>query len=364
MLPNCSSSTPTPDVIVIGGGVVGLSTAWRLAGQGLKVRVLEQGQFGQESSWAGAGILPPGNPEFASTEEARLRAASHVLWDDWSSALQEESGIDNGYIRCGGLELRRIDESSSLESEIAAWRAEGVVVEVPGIEELRSTFPAIHPEISHGYVLPELGQVRNPRHLKALLTACELRGVDLRCGVPVVEFKMQKERVVSVRAPGEEHCGNEFVVAGGAWTTSLLRLAGYPEFKIEPVRGQIVLLEARPLAFRCVIQNGLRYLVPRVDGKILIGSTEEKVGFDKKTTAEGVAGLVKFACSLVPGLANAKFERAWAGLRPYAANGIPFLNRVPGKANLIVAAGHFRSGLQLSPISADIVARLILNPSS
>ena len=359
MSPIAHSNSTSPDVIVIGGGVIGLSIAWELAGQGASVRVLEQGQFGQEASWAGAGILPPGNPEWARTPEARLRAASHVLWTDWTERLRAETGIDNGYSRCGGLEVRANGSASELDAEVAAWRAEGVVVEAPDIDELRDRCPALHSNITSGYALPELGQVRNPRHLKALVSACASRGVDLRAGSPVVTFNRDGERITAARTTGEEHHAAEFVVAGGAWSRELLRQAGH-DLDIEPIRGQIVLLEARPLPFRSVIQVGARYLVPRADGRILIGSTEEHAGFDKRNTAEAVAGLIDFACGLVPALREARFERCWSGLRPHAPGGLPHIGRLPKTTNLSVAAGHFRAGLQLSPITAVTVASTIL----
>lgn len=359
MSPIAHSNSTSPDVIVIGGGVIGLSIAWELAGQGASVRVLEQGQFGQEASWAGAGILPPGNPEWARTPEARLRAASHVLWTDWTERLRAETGIDNGYSRCGGLEVRANGSASELDAEVAAWRAEGVVVEAPDIDELRDRCTALHSNITSGYALPELGQVRNPRHLKALVSACASRGVDLRAGSPVVTFNRDGERITAARTTGEEHHAAEFVVAGGAWSRELLRQAGH-DLDIEPIRGQIVLLEARPLPFRSVIQVGARYLVPRADGRILIGSTEEHAGFDKRNTAEAVAGLIDFACGLVPALREARFERCWSGLRPHAPSGLPHIGRLPKTTNLSVAAGHFRAGLQLSPITAVTVASTIL----
>ncbi len=348
----------SPDVIVIGGGVIGLSIAWELAGHGLAVRVLEQGQFGQEASWAGAGMLPPGNPAWAGTPEAQLRAASHLLWPDWTAQLRDETGIDNGFRRCGGLEIRVGGSASDLDAEVANWRAEGVAVETPSRDELRARFPILHPDTSCGYFLPDLCQVRNPRHLKALAAACGSRGVELCPGMPVVGFNRTNNRIQSVRTPGNEHSAAEFVIASGAWSRELTRQAGQ-ELNFVPVRGQIVLLEMRPLPFDCVVQLGTRYLVPRNDGRILVGSTEEHVGFDKRNTAEAVSELIQFACGLVPVLKDARFERCWAGLRPSLPGGLPMIGRLPGVANATIAAGHFRAGLQLSPITAVKVRRLI-----
>ena len=351
-----------PDAIVIGGGVIGLSIAWELAQHGVSVRVLEQGMFGQEASWAGAGMLPPGNPEQARSIEARLRAGSHVLWPDWAERLRNQSGIDNEFHRCGGIEIRLGESGDDLQSEIAAWRAEGVSVEPLNKLSLQKYIPAINPDATTGYLLPDLGQVRNPRHLKALYLACSASGVDLRSGTPVFDFVRQGERITSIRTVDGEHSAAEFIVASGAWSRSLVQRAGH-DLEIEPIRGQIVLLESRPMLFRHVIQMGARYLVPRRDGRILIGSTEEHAGFEKRNTAEAVAGLIEFGQLLVPELRNARFENCWAGLRPCAPSRLPSIGLLPGTRNLNIAAGHFRAGLQLSPITAVLIREMILKQS-
>lgn len=353
------SLTNAPDVIVVGGGVIGLSIAWELSRHGLSVRVLEQGQFGQEASWAGAGMLPPGNPEKARTTEARLRSGSHLLWPDWSQRLRELTGIDNGFQRCGGIELIH-PPARDLQDEVMAWRDEGVLVEPLSRAELQQRIPALNPDLGGGYLLPELGQVRNPRHLKALFQACAANGVELRSGCPVFEILTDGDRVSALRTVDGDQPAGQYIVAGGAWSQSLLQRAGC-HLQIEPVRGQIVLLEARPALFQPVLQVGSRYLVPRSDGRILIGSTEEHAGFDKRTTADGVRQLLEFGQELVPALRDARFERCWAGLRPCAPGGLPRIGRLPRFRNLSVAAGHFRAGLQLSPYSAVLIRQIILN---
>ena len=352
--------TAPHDVIVIGGGVIGLSIAWELARHGVAVQVLEQGSFGKEASWAGAGILPPGNPLQASTIEARLRGGSHHLWPEWTESLRSLTGIDNGFHRCGGVEVCPPGSSADLlAGKLAAWRVEGVAVQPLSASELHGRVPALNPEITAGYLLPELGQVRNPRHLKALYQSCVTAGVDLRAGTPVVDFVRRGDRITAVKTTGDDLHAAEYIVAGGAWSRMLLQRAGH-DIAIEPMRGQIVLLETPSVLFRHVIEVGSRYLVPRPDGRILIGSTEERAGFEKRTTAAGIAGLIDFARQLVPALDDARFERCWAGLRPYAPGGLPRIGRVPGTTNLSLAAGHFRAGLQLSPITAVLIRHLIL----
>jgi glycine oxidase len=155
----------------------------------------------------------------------------------------------------------------------------------------------------------------------------------------------------------------QYIAAAGAWTSSLLRRANVsPE--IQPLRGQIVLLERLPRPFQHVLNIGPRYLVPRGDGRVLCGSTEEVAGFDKRNTAEGVAGLLELARTLVPELAEATLERSWAGLRPRTPDGLPHLGPLPGVGNLWIAAGHFRAGLQLSPGTAAALAPLVLGQAS
>lgn len=307
-------------------------------------------------------MLPPGNPSQAQTTEAHLRAASHVLWPEWSEQLRDQTGIDNGFHRCGGVEVRSPGVAESLDDKIAGWRAEGVTATPLQVDELRRRIPVLNPDITQGYFLPDLGQVRNPRHLKALYQACTATGVDLRAGSPVVDFVRDGERIAAVRTAGDEHRASEYIIASGAWSQSLMQRAGH-DTPFEPVRGQIVLLETQRALFRHVIEVGTRYLVPRPDGRILIGSTEEHVGFEKRTTAAGVAGLIEFARQLIPALSDARVERCWAGLRPFTPGGLPRIGRVPGTSNLSLAAGHFRAGLQLSPITGVLIRQLILGQS-
>jgi glycine oxidase len=348
------------DVIVVGGGVIGLSIAVELAGQGVAVAVVEQGDFGREASWAGAGILPPGNLEAARTPEAQLRALSHFLWPDWAESLEAETGIDPGYTRCGGLELRLVAQDDALSDEIRTWRKEEVRVEELSPDEARQLEPRLSPEVAAVYRLPDLGQVRNPRHIRALVAACAERGVRMLPGTPVIGFDERAGRIAGLRTPTDLLRAGRYCVAGGAWSRTILDSLGV-RIAVEPVRGQIVLVSHVPRLFSHVLQLGPRYVVPRADGRILIGATEEHVGFVKSNTASAVSGLLAFAAGLVPALAEARFERAWSGLRPGSADGLPYLGRVGSYENLFIAAGHFRSGLQMSPGTARLLRQSLLD---
>jgi glycine oxidase len=347
---------PSPDILILGGGVIGLTTAYFLARDGgAKVEILEQGDFGQEASWAGAGILPPGNPARARSPYDQLSALGAQLHPGLAAELRERTGIDNGYRRCGGLEFFS-EEDAFVE---AAWREEGIAFEKLDETATRRLEPGLAVGLGGAFFLPELAQVRNPRHLKALLAACTATGVRMRHGCPVQGFDRKAGRIVGIRTADGVHHADRCLIATGAWTGPLLEPFGLRP-GIKPIRGQIVLLNSAALTFRRVLMAGLRYLVPRGDGRVLVGSTEEDAGFDKRNTAEAVKGLLEFATSRVPSLAKANIEHSWAGLRPGSPDGMPFLGRVPEVENLYVAAGHFRAGIQLSPATAVVMKELML----
>lgn len=348
-----------PEIVVIGGGVIGLTLAYELAGQGARVTLLEQGQIGREASWAGAGILPPGNAQKAATPLERLQADSAGRWPGLSAQLREETGIDNGFFQCGGIELPAEQGPGRIDALAEEWRTAGVAVELLTGPALRKYSPELNEEIAAAVLLPELCQVRNPRHLKALIAGCTQRGVQLVAGATVVDVDPVTASSVRVRTLTNTYEAESCCVTAGSWTSSLLARVG-ANLTVYPVRGQIVQVSMQPLPFRHVIEVGPRYLVPRPDGRILIGSTEEQVGFDKRNTAGVVASLMEFGCEMFPVLREAKFEQAWSGLRPATADRLPYLGRVPETENVFVAAGHFRGGLQLSPATGVLMRQLML----
>lgn len=350
------------DILIIGGGVIGLTTAYYLAREGASVTVLDKGSFGQEASWAGAGILAGGNPKRAKSPLGKLRALSIALFPELSADLRERTGIDNGYLRCGGLELRRSSdalERQRVENLIREERGEGLHCDVLDAQQLRELEPALADTLPGAVHFPEMAQVRNPRHVKALIAACGKLGVRLRPGCPVYGFERDSGKIVGVRTPEGTMSAGRYLIAAGSWSDMVLDLIDL-RVGIQPVRGQIALLNVGPSIFSRVLMAGSQYLVPRPDGRVLVGATEEDVGFDKRTTAAAIQDLLGLAISLVPGLAHAHLERSWAGLRPGSPDGRPFLGAVPGFDNLYIAAGHFRSGIQLSPGTGLVMKELLL----
>jgi glycine oxidase len=346
--------TDSPDVLIIGGGVIGLTAAYYLARDQVRVAVVDKGDFGQEASWAGAGIIPPGNPGRARTPFDLLRAQSSALYPGLSAELRERTGIDNGYLRCGGLEF-----ADPADAAAGEWRSEGIAFETLAEPDLLRLEPRVARGLGTAYHLPDMAQVRNPRHIKALLAGCASLGVRLRPGCPVHTLERQEDRITAVTTAEGRLTAGRFILAAGAWAEALLLPLGWRP-GIHPVRGQIALLNSATPLVRRVLLQGKRYLVPRPDGRVLAGSTEEDAGFDKRTTAAAVRDLLAFAVAVVPGLAAAPLERCWAGLRPGTLDELPYIGAVPGVENLFVAAGHFRSGIQLSPCTGLVLKELLL----
>jgi len=348
------SGRSTADVLIIGGGVIGLSTAHALARDGARVTLLDRQDFGRESSWAGAGIISPGNPDRAATPFDKLRAISSTAYPHLAADLRERTGIDPGYRCTGGLEFDDPDEPLDAD----AWTKEAIAWERLAPKEVPSVEPAVGSGAGPAYYLPGMAQVRNPRLVKALIASLRMTDVTLQPGCPVYAWEASGTRITAAVTHAGPEVAGQFVMCAGAWTDELLRPFDL-RTEVHPVRGQIALLNARAHGPSKVLIRGKRYVVPRGDGRVLVGSTEEDAGFDKRTTASAIAGLLEFGTGLVPSLSRAAIERCWAGLRPGSPDGLPYIGRVPGAENLWVAAGHFRSGIQLAPGTARVLSEAI-----
>lgn len=345
------------DIVVVGAGVIGLSTALRLAQHGMQVLVVDRQAVGREASWAGAGMLPPGNLALAATAEARLRSYSHQLWDDFATELDELTGIDTGYSRCGAIELNDPEDAGHLIRWRNQLQSEEIAFQHLDAKQLQKSAAYLAPSFSEALFVPSFGQVRNPRHLKALEAGCRLVGVQF-LQHDQVALHRSDSGMVTVESPESSINASTVCVAAGAWSGPLLASIGC-EIPVRPVRGQIAQLRPADVTFDHVIQIGRRYLVPRKDGLVIVGSTEDHCGYSKQVTSAGIRSLLSFAESIIPTLATAELIRQWAGLRPGSADELPFLGPVPHCENLYVAAGHFRSGLQMSIGTAQVMCQLI-----
>lgn len=353
-----------PDCAIVGGGVIGLSIAWELASRGMSVTLWERDQVGRGASWAGAGILPPANPQTALDPLDQLRALSHQLHPQWAQRLTETTGIDTGLRRCGGLYLATSSgEAAALQGLRGYWQAYGIEAIAMTAEQLATDEPALAALADSGrfeaaWLLPDEWQLRNPHHLRALSAACRAEGVVIHSGVTVHRVSQQGGHAARLETDQGVVDAGDAVIAGGAWTRQLAASSGVP-LDILPVRGQILMYCLPAPILRRIVNEGNRYFVPRADGRLLVGSTEEEVGYDLRTTQPVIDSLRHWAEGILPVLRGATIERVWAGLRPATVDGFPYIGRVPGKANLCVASGHFRSGLHLSCGTAVAVADLL-----
>jgi glycine oxidase len=358
-----TAKIPTSDVLIVGGGVIGLSLACELADQGAGVRLVDRGPLGREASWAGAGILPPAPSPPQRDPYAELCRLSGELYPIWSARLREETGVDNGFRKCGGVYLATDEaQQAELQQLSAEWRTQGIRAEPLDGDQLVEREPALAGSrqcLRAAWLLPDEAQVRNPRHLKALMLACARRGVELSPGVAVEGFRLASGRVAETVTSSGRLAAGQVCVASGPWSKSLLGGLGV-EVPLRPVRGQMVLLSSPRQVLRSIVNAGKQYLVPRPDGRILVGSTEEDAGFDKRTTAQAIRDLLDLAVRLAPPLQELTMETCWAGLRPASHDDLPYLGRVPGCENLFLASGHFRQGLRLSPATAVVMSRLML----
>jgi glycine oxidase len=340
------------DIAIIGGGIIGLTAAVRLRQLGCSVAVFDRGEFGREASWAGAGILPPGDPTRTTNALDHLRALGAVLMPEFATELRTLTSIDNGYRRNGAIEFLEPREEYAIE----LWRAEGIRFE-------RLTRPHHHEPMLRAdlessttpYLLPDMAQVRNPWHLRALIAACSELGVQMNPKVAIEGWVRDGSRIHGMRlSSGETRNAEQFLLAAGPWSERLLQELGV-SLGVHPVRGQIVLLNVGVDRLKHTIILGKQYAVPRGDGRILFGSTEEpEAGFAKHTTKDGTNTLVAFASANLPGL----FRDCE---RPGSPDGWPFIGRVPGVANVVAAVGHYRAGVQLSLGTARFVSELLTN---
>lgn len=342
------------EVVVIGGGVIGLSIAWELARRGRRVRLLERGELGREASWAGAGMLPVA-PASASDPLEQLTALSVRLHPQWARQLLDTTGIDNGYRVCGALYVARsAGERASLRAWQRSQQQQGLEADWLGADEVARLEPQLTAVLG-ACRLPGEAQLRNPRHLRALAAACQSAGVELleHCEVRTLDPVSGRLRTSDRLMSPEQVC-----VTAGPWSRTLLADAPW-KLDVFPVRGQMVLFRTPEPLLSHTINEGPRYLVPRDDGRLLAGSTEEEVGFDKSTTEGAIGELGELARGLLPALANAEVERTWAGLRPASFDGFPYLGRAPESRSVFVATGHFRSGLTWSTGTATLMAQLM-----
>jgi glycine oxidase len=343
-------------VVVVGGGVIGLLTAFNLATQGLAVVLLERSGLGQESSWAGGGIVSPLYPWRYSPAVTALAHWSQDFYPQLAERLFADTGVDPEVHTTGLYWLDLEDEADAL-----AWAArEGRPLSKVDVSVAHDAVPVLGGGYSQAIYMANVANVRNPRLIKSLKAALlALPGVTIHEQCEVDGFVLDGDNVVGVNTPAGPVLGDQVVLAAGAWSGQLLDKLGL-SLPVEPVKGQMILYKcASDFLSSMVLANG-RYAIPRRDGHILIGSTLEHEGFDKTPTGSALESLKASAVELIPALADAEVVGHWAGLRPGSPEGIPYIGPVPGFNGLWLNCGHYRNGLVLAPASCQLFADLLL----
>ena len=349
--------TKTPDITLIGGGVIGLLTAREFFNAGATVTVIEKNLLGQESSWAGGGILLPLYPWRQAQAITRLAIQSLSLYPALAAQLLADTGKDPEWTPCGLLITKNPDIAEALD-----WcKANRIEFQHPDT----GFFNNLVTQPDNPLWLPKIAQARNPRLVKSLKQDLINKGVTLIEHCELTGITLSQNRVTNIDTTTGRFAVNQLIISAGAWTGQLFRKL-FPELigdapKIAPVKGQMLLFDAPPETLHTMVLDGDQYLIPRRDGKILAGSTVEQDDFNKATTTVARDRLTEFALTLLPALKTAPLTHHWAGLRPGTEHGIPYIDKHPDVNNLSINAGHFRNGLVMGPASAQLMVDLILN---
>ncbi len=349
-----------PDVLVIGGGIMGTSSAWELARHGASVTVLERSVPGAEASSAAAGILGAQAEAHAPGPMAELCLASRARYAKFAAALSKETQIDVGYRECGVLQVGFDRARVSELQRRAAWqKRQRQSVQHLTAKQLAALEPGLSAKLAGGVRFAADSRVEPKALLRALHIAALKRGVHFQSGAFVRRVAVTGNRATGVVLDdGSELRARHVVVAAGSWT-SLIDGLGLPAGRVIPARGQIVELELAAPPISHVVFGPGAYLVPRDDGRLLIGSTLEFVGYQRDVTAGAVRDLLSHAIALVPALERASLRATWSNFRPYTQDELPLLGPTQ-IAGLTLATGHYRNGILLAPISAEIVRAAVL----
>jgi glycine oxidase len=357
-----STAQNSPEVIVVGGGVIGCTLAYELQCRGMQTLLLEQGQIGREASWATAGIIGAPTAAGLPPHRADLADRSQKRYADLLASVKSDSGMDTSYLHIGKVLVAQTEQEVEAAQSQINWQAthgfESTWIEPAEVRELE---PMISHDVLGAYYTQDGGAMTGHRFTEAVAVAFQQRGGQVREYTPAVSILTDGDAVCGVdTADGPIHAGT-VVLAAGAWTR-FLGPSISRAFPLKPVKGQMISVSpesagSRPNHVIGNISGG--YLVPRIDGTVAVGASLQECGFDKRVTAHVFEHATDLMRRLGPGLLDATFVTAWAGLRPGTDDESPIMGPVPGYRGLWLSAGHHRTGIQLAPGSAVLVAEAI-----
>ena len=346
----------TSDITIIGSGIIGLLTAKELSEVGYNITLIDKSFSGQESSWAGGGILLPLYPWRQPQAISTLVLESIKKYQALSKQLLSTTGIDPEWYDCGLL----ICKNPDIE-EATQWCH---THNIPFEEASDNFFSALDTQTSHPLWMPSIAQARNPRLLKSLKAYLLDVGVNFIENCEITGCSLKNDKIDALMTQQQKIDVNQLIICTGAWTGKLaeqLTSTSLYQPNISPVKGQMILFDAKPDTLPHMILDEGHYLIPRKDGKILAGSSVEYTEFNKSTSTRVKDDLYTFATDLFPALKAFPVSHHWAGLRPGTEQGVPYICKHPEISNLAINAGHFRNGLVMGPASAQLMADLILD---
>ncbi|MEX1157730.1 MAG: glycine oxidase ThiO [Thermomicrobiales bacterium] len=349
----------TPEVIIIGGGIIGCALAWELAKAGVVSRVIERREIAREASWASAGIISPPGPRHGLRAELALR--SFRRYPALIAEIEELTGQSVGYVRSGEIDLAPDAGEAALRETLDWQRAHGLAVEWLDADAIRSNEPAIQPDLTHGIHSADAGSLILSRMTTALARAARMRGASIVEHTPVLGIVSERGRATGVRTFNVVVPAGTVIIAAGAWSRTIGESIDF-NIPTVPVKGQMLSIADPPIPLHSIVAGGGGYFVPRADGTIAVGATEEHdAGFDTRITPAGVAWLTGLIERVAPSLMEGRLHDIWAGLRPGVEDGEPIIGRVPHLENVWIATGHFRSGALLAPATAQALAASVIS---
>jgi glycine oxidase len=345
------------EILIIGGGVIGLTIARELHKKGFsQITIFERGAVGQESSYAAAGMLAPQAETDKADDFFHFCSQSNLLYPQFAQDLFDETDVDIELDRSGTLYLAFNKEDVKEIRNRFEWQTKaGLEVEHLTAQQTRQAEPFVSPDVLESLFFPNDRQVENRKLLHALHKYCELYGIEIREETEIKNLLIENNRIVGAETATEKFSAEKVILATGAWT-SLIRADNLVLPRVKPIRGQMISFYTAKRIFSKVIYSPRGYLVPRADGRVLAGATVEDAGFDKSVNDAGTDFVREHALEIAPSLVNLEIQDAWAGLRPFAADGLPILGEFPEVENLYIATAHYRNGILLAPLTAKILA--------
>ena len=353
-------------ILIIGGGIIGLSIAWRLIGIGKKVIIIDKKNLGKEASWAAAGMLS-GRLDLKPCEKKLLPIfeKSHLAWPKFAEELENKSGKSIGYKKEGTLRVAcDLDEEKKLKNNYDFLKNNKVNIYWLSGDKIRDKEPYVSNNVLSGFFSPDDHHVNNRYILDALITILKKNKNNciFKENTEVEKIITNKNQVIGVKTNNEIIKTKEIIVCSGAWTSKIKNIE-IKEVPIRPVKGQMVCLKIPKniSLLKHILWRENVYLVPRNNSDLIIGATEEEMGYDKSLTVGGIYNLLKIAREVLPAIEDLSIVESWSGLRPTSRDDAPIIGPSKKLKGLIYATGHHKNGILLAPLTSSVIKNYYLN---